>query len=94
VQYVYAKIGISLPRVSQDQFRAGEHIPSDRLDLLKPGDLVFFGRNGDQNLVHHVGMYVGSGDFIHAPASGQDVQISSLTDRIDTRHDYVGASRF
>jgi cell wall-associated NlpC family hydrolase len=93
VQYVYAKIGVTLPRVSQDQYHAGLHIPSDRLDLLKPGDLVFFGRGGNPDLVHHVGMYVGEGNFIHAPASGQDVRISSLTERIALKHDYVGASR-
>jgi cell wall-associated NlpC family hydrolase len=93
-QYSYAKCGISIPRTSREQSRAGQHIPAGRLDLLKPGDLVFFGTGGDFERVHHVGIYCGNGQFIHAPASGDHVKVSSLTDRIDSRHDYVGASRF
>ena len=55
------------PRTSREQFHAGAYIPPDRLDLLKPGDLVFFGYDGDPNQIHHVGMYVGGGNMIHAP---------------------------
>lgn len=93
-QYVYAQIGISLPRTSAAQYRAGTHIPPDRLDLLRPGDLVFFGTDGDPSRVHHVGIYVGNGDFVHAPQVGDVVKVSSLTARIASRGDYVGASRF
>ncbi len=93
-QYVYEQIGIELPRTSRGQFRAGAHIPPDRLDLLRPGDLVFFGTDGDPARVHHVGIYVGDGDFIHAPQQGDVVKVSSLSERIATRGDYVGASRF
>lgn len=91
--YSYRKIGINLPRTSREQFHAGAHIPPDRLDLLEKGDLVFFGYDGDPGKIHHVGIYVGGGDFIHAPAAGMDVMISSLTARIDARGDYVGAAR-
>jgi len=93
VQYSYAKIGITLPRTSREQFHVGTFIPRDRLDLLEPGDLVFFGYNGDAGQIHHVGMYVGSNDFIEAPASGEVVRISSLVARIEARGDYVGAAR-
>ena len=93
VQYSYAKIGITLPRTSREQFNVGTYIPRDRLDLLKPGDLVFFGYNGDAGQVHHVGMFVGGNDFIEAPASGEVVRISSLVARIESRGDYVGAAR-
>ena len=93
-QFSYAKCGISIPRTSREQSRAGQHIAANRLDLLKPGDLVFFGTGGDFDRVHHVGIYCGDGQFIHAPATGDHVKVSSLTDRIATRHDYVGASRF
>lgn len=92
-QYVYAQIGISIPRTSRQQFRVGTHIPADRIDLLAPGDLVFFGYDGDPGRVHHVGIYAGSGDYLHAPQTGQNVQVSSLLERIATRADYVGASR-
>jgi cell wall-associated NlpC family hydrolase len=92
-QYSYNKIGISIPRTSREQFKVGAFIPENRRDLLEPGDLVFFGRNGDPDRVHHVGIYVGSGDFIEAPYTGANVKISSLDDRIASRGDYVGATR-
>jgi peptidoglycan DL-endopeptidase CwlO len=91
--YVYAKLGIELPRTSRSQFRVGGYIPPNRLDLLQPGDLVFFGLNGNPDLIHHVGMYVGSDEFIHAPASGDIVRITSLSGRISSKGDYVGAIR-
>lgn len=93
VQYAYRQIGISIPRTSRVQFTFGQFIPPSRTDLLEAGDLVFFGYNGDPKQVHHVGMYVGGGVFIHAPGTGDHVKYSSLTDRISTRRDYVGAVR-
>lgn len=92
--YCYKQIGISLPRTSRSQFRAGQHIPPGDPDVLLPGDLVFFGRNGDPGRVHHVGIYVSRGMYIHAPATGEFVRVDSLTDRIAAKGDYVGASRF
>ncbi len=88
-QYCYAQIGISIPRTAREQFKIGKFIPPDRTDVLAPGDLVFFGTNGDPNLVHHVGIYVGGGSFINAPATGEVVSYALLSDRSD----YVGAVR-
>lgn len=93
VLYCYREIGVSLPRTSRQQYRVGAYIPPDRLDLLEPGDLVFFGRDGDPNRVHHVGMYIGGGSMIHAPQTGEKVSVGSLTGRIASRGDYVGAVR-
>lgn len=93
VQYCYRQVGRSIPRTSRQQYRYGAFIPPDRLDLLEPGDLVFFGRNGDPGRVHHVGMYIGGGDMIHAPQTGTLVSVSSLHGRIARRGDYVGATR-
>jgi len=93
VQYCYRKIGVSIPRTSRQQFRYGAFIPPNRLDLLEPGDLVFFGRGGDPSRVHHVGMYIGGGDMIHAPQTGMLVSVSSLHGRIASRGDYVCACR-
>lgn len=93
VQYVYAQIGISLPRTSRTQFTIGQFIPRSRTDLLEPGDLVFFGYGGDSNKIHHVGIYAGGGSFINAPSTGDVVKYSSLTERISSRGDYVGAVR-
>lgn len=93
-QYCYDKVGVSLPRTSQSQFQSGEHIAADRLDLLQPGDLVFFGTDGDSSAVHHVGIYVGDGNYVHAPYTGATVRVDSLVARIESKADYVGASRF
>jgi len=91
--YAYRAIGIDIPRTSRMQYRIGAFIPPNRLDLLEPGDLVFFGYGGSASKIHHVGMYVGGGSFIHAPQTGDVVRISSLTGRIASRGDYVGATR-
>ena len=93
VQYAYAQVGVSLPRTSREQFHVGTYIPPGRLDLLGPGDLVFFGYHGDADQIHHVGMYVGGGDFINAPQTGDVVRIASLAARIEAYGDYVGAVR-
>lgn len=64
--YVYAKAaGISLPHYSYSQYDMSQHISSSS---LRPGDLVFFFRNG----AHHVGIYIGGGKMVNAvsPSSG------------------------
>lgn len=93
VQYCYREIGIELPRTSRTQYRVGAYIPPDRLDLLRPGDLVFFGRDGDPNRVHHVAIFSGDGMMVHAPQTGEMVSETSLLARIASRGDYVGAVR-
>ena len=67
-------LGIELPRVSREMADNGQLI-SDR-SALNEGDLVFFGKRGT---VDHVGIYVGQGNFVHAPRTGRDVTVSSLT---------------
>lgn len=81
VKYVYAHFGVRLPRVSRDQATVGSYVSRDN---LQPGDLVFFG-----SPIHHVGMYVGNGCYIHAPRTGDVVKISSL----GSRSDYTTARR-
>jgi cell wall-associated NlpC family hydrolase len=93
VLYSYRELGIALPRTSRQQYLVGAFIPRHRLDLLEPGDLVFFGREGDATRVHHVALYSGGGLMIHAPQAGEYVSETSLLDRIATRRDYVGAVR-
>jgi cell wall-associated NlpC family hydrolase len=70
--YVYGRLGIELPHNAAAQYGHGR--PVDR-DELRPGDLVFFHGLG------HVGLYVGRGRMIHAPQSGQRVEIQSLAAR-------------
>ena len=71
-QYVWAKAGVYLDHYTGSQWNAGPHVAYDQ---LAPGDLVFFEPD-----IGHVGMYIGNGEFIHAPHTGTVVQISSLSD--------------
>ncbi|PJI07213.1 MULTISPECIES: C40 family peptidase [Clostridium] len=81
-QYVYAHFGISLGRTTYDQINDGYGVPRDQ---LQPGDLVFFGKNGDPT---HMGMYVGNNTYIHSPRTGDVIKISSMG-----RPDYITARR-
>jgi hypothetical protein len=88
VMYVYSQLGIDLTHFSGAQWNEGTRIltPED----LAPGDLVFFhpGPNGPG----HVGMYIGGGNFIHAPHTGDVVKISSLYESSYSFR-YIGAVR-
>ena len=68
-QYVWAKGGVYLSHYTGAQWNEGRHVSSP-----KPGDLVFFGSD-----LHHVGIWIGNNQFIHAPHTGDVVKISSLT---------------
>lgn len=85
-KYVFAKQGITLPRMSGDQYKLGAPVA---FSSLKPGDLVFFSLNNNGQ-VSHVGIYVGSGQFINATTS-KGVIISSFTSY--WQNIYVGARR-
>ncbi|MGK4583718.1 NlpC/P60 family protein [Kitasatospora sp. HPMI-4] len=69
----YAKAGVSLPRTSQEQATAGTNVGTN-IANARPGDLIIY--YDDQ---HHVGMYVGGGQVIHAPRTGKPVQYMSAT---------------
>ena len=74
VGYVFkSALGIELPRVSRDMAHAGQRV--DRSSLTA-GDIVFFKVHGKR--VDHVGIYVGNGQFLHAPRTGKDVMVSRL----------------
>jgi len=72
VKYSYNKAGLSVPRTSRDQYSASEHIS---LRQAQTGDLVFF--RFDRR-ISHVGIYLGDGRFVHAPARGKSVEVASL----------------
>lgn len=61
---------VTLPRVSRDQARAGEFVSREN---LRAGDMIFWG-----SPVHHVGLYIGDGKYIHAPQPGTSVTIAKL----------------
>jgi cell wall-associated NlpC family hydrolase len=80
--YVFRQHGVNLPHYSGSQFLLGTKVaPAE----LLPGDAVFFG-----SPIHHVGMYVGGGYYIHAPRTGDFIKLSKLADR----RDYAGARRY
>ena len=72
VYYAYGQAGYRVPRTSQELFRAARKISVGDAD---PGDLMFF---QDQTKLSHVGIYLGDGLFVHAPATGQNVAVGSL----------------
>jgi peptidoglycan DL-endopeptidase CwlO len=84
VMYVFAKVGVYLPHSSYMQYHYGRFVPRNQ---LQPGDTVFF------NGLSHVGIYIGGGQFVHAPHTGDVVKISSLYDS-GYRTTYVGARRY
>ena len=71
IMYVYSQVGVSLPHHAASQYGMGSPVSRDE---LQPGDLVFF------NGLGHAGIYIGGGQFIHAPHTGDVVKISSLSD--------------
>lgn len=82
----YKSVGITLPRVANDQWNTGPH---PKRDELRPGDLVFFGTDlEDPRSIDHVGIYVGGGHMIDAPRTGATIRF----DPIDTPK-YFGATR-
>ena len=83
VVYVYGQLGISLPHYTGSLWQMGSYVSRDQLE---PGDLVFF------NGLGHMGIYIGGGQFIHAPHTGDVVKISSLSDGWYAGT-YVGARR-
>jgi peptidoglycan DL-endopeptidase CwlO len=82
VMYVFAQHGVFLPHYSGSQFLLGQKVG---ITELAPGDVVFFG-----SPIHHVGIYLGAGYFLHAPHTGDYVKISRLADR----GDFAGARRY
>jgi cell wall-associated NlpC family hydrolase len=69
VTWAFAQVGINLPHYSFDQMNGGVAVSYND---LQPGDLVFFYGGS------HVGIYIGGGQFIHAPHTGTVVQVNSL----------------
>ena len=81
--YVFAQLGVSLPHHAASQYGMGSPVSKEQ---LQAGDLVFF------NGLGHMGIYIGGGQFIHAPHTGDVVKISSLSDSWYART-WVGARR-
>jgi len=80
----YQAAGISLTHYTGAQWDNGVHVSRDQ---LQPGDLVFFATNtNDPGTIHHVGIYIGNGQMVDAPATGEQVGVHNAF-----RPDYIGA---
>ena len=79
--YAYGAAGIGLPHSAAMQSQMGQPVSRSQ---LQPGDLVFF-----YSPVSHVGIYIGNGEMVHAPTTGDVVKISN----IDVMGYFAGARR-
>jgi cell wall-associated NlpC family hydrolase len=70
VMRAWGAAGVSLPHYARAQYTDTAHVP---IADLQPGDLVFFGSD-----LHHVGIYIGGGQMIHAPQTGEFVSITGI----------------
>lgn len=68
MQFIFAKIGVVLPRTAHEQQAYATPVASPA-----PGDLVFYG-----SPAHHVGLYLGAGKMIDAPDVGQNVRVEAV----------------
>jgi cell wall-associated NlpC family hydrolase len=82
IMLAYEAAGIDFPHYSGAQYEDTERVP---LYDIQPGDLLFYGPGGDE----HVAMYVGSGEMIEAPETGQVVHITPVR----LYGDFVGLGR-
>jgi cell wall-associated NlpC family hydrolase len=83
ISYAFAQLGVSVPHSTYAIYGMGSAVSKDQLE---PGDIVFFDGLG------HAGIYIGGGQFVHAPHTGDVVKISSLGESWYAST-YVGARR-
>ena len=72
----WARGGVSLPHYSVAQYEQGRKVA---ISELRRGDMVFFGSDpGNPGSIYHVGLYIGGGQMIEAPFTGEDVRVASI----------------
>ena len=78
MQHIFKRaMGINLPRTSAEQAQMGTPVARSE---LQPGDMVFFRTLGGSR-ISHVGLYIGNDRFIHAPRTGKNIEITSLSNK-------------
>ncbi len=76
MQYVFKQgMNVNLPRTTGEQARVGVAVSRSE---LQPGDMVFFATAGGGR-ISHVGMFIGNDRFIHAPRTGKNIEITSMS---------------
>ena len=72
----FSAAGVTLPRVSWQQYQAGGHVP---VRQAQPGDLMFLATDPtDPSTIHHVFLYMGNGQMVEAPYSGKPVRVQPV----------------
>ena len=85
VQWAFAQAGVRMPRVAADQARTGLAVP---VSQLQPGDLLFYHTDPtDPGFISHVAIYIGNGEMIQAPETGENVEVVPA----DTGSEFAGA---
>lgn len=72
--WVFGQLGMRIPRVAEDQATVGAYVP---FAALKPGDTVFFADSS--GYIGHMGLYIGGGQMVHAPQTGDVVKITDIS---------------
>jgi gamma-D-glutamyl-L-lysine dipeptidyl-peptidase len=90
VQMLHRLVGVTIPRDADMQMAAGERVEPP----LEPGDLLFFGAEGDHRRISHVGMSLGGWQMIHSSGSRNGVYLDDLDEATRLRDIYVGAATF
>ncbi|WP_431941511.1 C40 family peptidase [Nocardia grenadensis] len=81
-QYAAAKAGVKIPRVANDQYR---QLPAVNPSNIQPGDLIFPSTSYKNGQYGHVMMYIGNGQVVHAPRTGDVVRVTSLPKSYEAR---------
>jgi cell wall-associated NlpC family hydrolase len=87
LQYVWAQNGVKIPRTAAEQFHAGKPVNPSH---LQPGDALYFQTEGAKAGITHAAMYIGNGQILEAPHTGDVVKIIPLAGY----YPIVGARRF
>ncbi|WP_432777032.1 NlpC/P60 family protein [Brevibacillus gelatini] len=85
--YVFSRLGVTLPRTSEEQFRGGTSVP---LEQAMPGDLLFYDSLG-KGRVSHVAIYLGNGTIVHA--NGEDVRYGKV-EYMHKLYPFYGVKRY
>jgi cell wall-associated NlpC family hydrolase len=76
VQWSYLQAGLVLPRLASDQYFASTPVPTNQ---MQPGDLLVYAYDtSDPDTIHHITMYIGNGQMVHAPHTGDVVRIAPV----------------
>ncbi|MET7422398.1 C40 family peptidase [Dactylosporangium sp. NPDC005555] len=80
--WAYGQVGVRVPRVANDMYHGTPAIQATKVrlgDQLLPGDLIFFASDsGDWRSIYHMAIYIGGGQMVHAPTTGEKVKTAQV----------------